>query len=80
MNIYLISQEINNDYDTYDSAVVTAKTAAKAKQIHPGGKREINEWDRYGSWAYEPAQVKAKLIGVSKQTKEGIILASFNAG
>ena len=35
MNIYLISQDINNGYDTYDSAVVAARTPKDAREIHP---------------------------------------------
>lgn len=35
MNLYLISQDKNNDYDTYDSAVVAAKSPQDAKEIHP---------------------------------------------
>ena len=35
MNLYLISQNHNNDYDTYDSAVVVAESAESAKRMHP---------------------------------------------
>lgn len=35
MNLYLISQDINNGYDRYDSAVVAAKNALDARRIHP---------------------------------------------
>ena len=35
MNLYLISQEINNGYDTYDSAIVAAKSPKDAIEIHP---------------------------------------------
>lgn len=37
MKLYLISQKVNNDYDTYDSAVVVAKDEEEAKKIHPDG-------------------------------------------
>lgn len=46
MNLYLISQEINLDYDTYDSArnawiqiskVVAAESSEEARDIHPRG-------------------------------------------
>ena len=33
MNIYLISQETNKGYDTYDSAVVFAESEEEAMQI-----------------------------------------------
>jgi hypothetical protein len=35
MNLYLISQDVNNGYDTYDSAVVAAKSGNDARTINP---------------------------------------------
>lgn len=35
IKLYLISQDKNNDYDTYDSAVVAARNEIEAAQIHP---------------------------------------------
>lgn len=35
MNLYLISQTINEGYDTYDSAVVAAESEDEARKIHP---------------------------------------------
>lgn len=35
MNLYLIWQNVNRGYDTYDSAVVVAKNEEEAKLIHP---------------------------------------------
>jgi hypothetical protein len=35
MNLYRISQQINNDYDTYDSAVVCAENEEEARRTHP---------------------------------------------
>jgi len=35
MNIYLISQNVNDGYDTYDSAVVIAPDEDSARRIHP---------------------------------------------
>jgi hypothetical protein len=37
MRLWLISQSRNNDYDTFDSAVVAAETEAEARLIHPRG-------------------------------------------
>jgi hypothetical protein len=37
MNLYLISQNVNNDYDTYDAAVVAANSEDEARLIHPCG-------------------------------------------
>ena len=35
MKIFKISQAINDDYDTYDSAVVCAENEEDARHIHP---------------------------------------------
>lgn len=35
MNLYLLSQEINNGYDSYDSFVVAAESEEEARKIHP---------------------------------------------
>lgn len=75
MKLYLISQDVNNGYDTFDSAVVAAKTEEDARKIEIGMVSEyFSEWCK-------PEHVKVKLIGeASSGIPEGIILASFNAG
>jgi hypothetical protein len=79
MNLYLIEQEANNAYDTYDSAVVAADTEEEARNIHPGGK-----WPQAGSrnWTWTgPENVKVRLIGIAASDVErGVVCASFNAG
>lgn len=35
MKIYKISQNVNNEYDTYDSMVVCAENEEEAKRTHP---------------------------------------------
>ena len=76
MNMYLITQDVNNDYDTYDSAVVVAKDAQAARNIKVG----VVDFDGvYSEWA-SPDNVKAKLIGTTTRKRSGIILKSFNAG
>lgn len=80
MNIYLISQTVNDDYDTYDSAVVCAESSDAARLIHPHPTGcSVENYDS-GDWAY-PADVSVKCIGVAKlDTPEGVICSSFNAG
>lgn len=76
MKLWIISQGENNDYDTYDSAVVAAETREEAKNIYPGR----GDWYR-GNWASSPAGVIAECIGDALDgTPTGVILASFNAG
>jgi len=36
MNIYKLEQSQNNDYDTYDSAIVAAPNEASARLMVPG--------------------------------------------
>ena len=47
MNLYLISQDVNDGYDTYDSAVVVAKSEQDARDIHPS---EFVTHISNGSW------------------------------
>ena len=84
MNIYLISQNVNTGYDTFDSAVVTANTEEEARIIKPSWDSQIEPWDgknnEYGSWC-DAKDVKVKLIGKSDIISEPkIICSSFNAG
>lgn len=45
MRIFKISQDVNNDYDTYDSAVVVAENGEEAKRIHPSSDDEKTYYD-----------------------------------
>lgn len=86
MNLYLISQTANNDYDTYDAAVVCAPDEATAKMINPSDSMKPTPEGsgmrdgQYGSWTQQN-NVKVEFIGMAhKELKQGVILASFNAG
>lgn len=84
MNLYLISQETNNDYDTFDSAVVCAPDELAARNMHPSGECEsATECEleiRRGSWC-APEHVMVQYLGkATKGLKQGVVLASFNAG
>lgn len=84
MNLYLISQDENNDYDTFDSAVVAAKSTKEAQNMYPrtGKPMTEDEWKNpYLGWVKSPEQVKVTYLGVAgKKVKRGVICASFNAG
>ncbi len=89
LKLYLISQEQNRGYDTYDSAVVAAYSEDEATLIHPGEglfdeneQIECNRWDKgFVSWANHPSQVTADLIGDAIDCEpNSVICASFNAG
>lgn len=90
MNLYLLRQDENNNYDSFDSAIIAAESEEEAKLFHPSGSRwdqESPEWDsgKPDNWKYEwassPDNVEVLLIGTAVEgTKAGVILASYNAG
>ena len=72
MNLYLISQTVNDDYDTYSEAGVAAETEAEARSIHPKGDKRLppgpeidpdDVWYDYRDWVQDPKDVKVRLIG-----------------
>ena len=77
--LYLISQDENIGYDTYDSAIVCAKSEEDAKHITPSGTGFKDQWS--GTWCSSPEQVEVTCLGVAKPSLEiGVVLSSFNAG
>lgn len=66
MNLYLVSQTENNDYDTFDSFVCCAATVDGA-------------YTR--DWAGDPARVSVELIGRAEDDlAPGVVVGSYNAG
>lgn len=87
MNIYKISQTVNNNWDTFDGAVVVASNEDEASRIFPiintnGVVEYLDEttWSVSEVWTTNPEDVKVELIGTTKLTKPQVILSSFNAG
>ena len=81
MNIYLLTQDVNVDWDTYDSAIVCAESEAEAVKFHPDGTFFDSMWLATCDWTKTSSDVKCKKIGVAdKSIEKGVILASFNAG
>jgi len=87
MNLYLISQDENNDWDTFDSAVVCAESEEAAMNIHPDGRSELLDKGGWGegwvgrTWCERPDQVTVKRIGIAEPgIAAGVVCASFNAG
>ena len=85
MNIYLVTQDINRDYDTYDSFVVVASDEIVARHTHPS-PFAYDHWFvdeesvHIADWA-SPIDVNVKLIGTTdKYNETTIICSSFNAG
>lgn len=77
MKLFLLVQDDNRGYDTYDSVVVAAESEALAREITPS-----SDYCKWGStWADAPDNVSVQYLGEAyERTTPGIILASFNAG
>ena len=88
MNLYLITQDQNHGYDTYDSAVVVAPDEETARRINPNSNNPKgclmtdDDWGRpYSCWCNSPERVSVHLVGKAKDGQPlGVVLASFNAG
>lgn len=81
--LYLISQDVNSDYDTYSSAVVVASSEDKARLVHPDGCGEKKWWlanMRWSSWAL-PSQVNVEYLADYYGPLEcgSVVCASFHA-
>lgn len=81
MKLYLITQNQNNDCDTYDSAVVAAPDEETARQMHPETGEPVENWHEIiSSWCNGQEYVTARYIGeATDDIKQGVICASFNA-
>lgn len=82
MKIFKIWQTVNNDYDTYDSAVVIAENEDDAKKIHPQNIDGFvsEKAHPFSSWCGSK-DVHVEYIGEAKEGLErSIVCASFNAG
>ena len=87
MNIYKISQNENNDYDTFDSMVVIAKDENEARIMCPSF--DSSDYIKYdftsgfgnSEWASKLENVTVEYIGKAKKNEVArIVLASYNAG
>jgi len=80
MKLYHISQSSETGYDTFDSAVVAAKSPKAASLMHPHDGADIRS-KKSDDWTNDPEKVTVKHIGYAQQSvKAGVICSSFNAG
>lgn len=88
MNLYKISQDVNNNWDTYDSAVVVAENEDEARKIIPDQIGVPDKWDiRFinRQWT-KPENVKVEFLGkvdgdyLNNLGSETTVVSSFNAG
>lgn len=85
MKLYKISQDENNEYDTFDSAVVCAESEQEARSISPQclwGHSPINKWiEDDNTWCSSPDKVQVMYLGEAViGMRSQVICASFNAG
>ena len=75
MNLYLLSQNSNDDFDSYNFCVVCAKDEEDAKTISPdNGVFEENK--NYGLWVKTKDLIFCEKIGkASIHLKRGVIVA-----
>lgn len=81
LKLFKIFQTVNNNYDTYDSAIVCAENEDEARKINPDGQGQTHEEpERFSSWC-GLKDVQIQYIGeADKSIEKGVIIASFNAG
>jgi hypothetical protein len=87
MKLWLIWQNKNSEYDSYDSAVVAAETEEAARMMHPGRFSSENydkPWDGqdegWSSWC-AAKDVNVEYLGEAKEGQMAdVIVSSFNAG
>lgn len=85
MNIYKVSQAVNNYYDSFDSMVVVADSEEDARWMRPDGtswddKSCQNDYWAIIDWTW-PEDCTVELIGEALPgMRPGVVLASFNAG
>ena len=93
LNLYLLTQYENDNYDTYDSCVVAAYNKEEAVKIHPYKEYYENyiycpelddEYELWNSrtWVSSPDKVTCELIGIATKgiAPNSVICSSFNAG
>lgn len=81
MKLFRIFQTVNNDYDTYDSAVVCAPDEETARRMCPfsGEVQAADSWSKH-TWAPFDC-VKAEYLGEAREGMPvGLVTSSFNAG
>lgn len=82
MKLFLLSQEQNAGYDTYDSAVVAAPDEDTARQIDPRTGKPVENWNKkYRTWCSGPEHVVVAYLGeAAAGIEQGVVCASYNAG
>lgn len=91
MNLYLLTQNSQEDRYAYRSCIVAASDSAKARKIHPSGNRhwdgvmwkdprfqEETPEEETPDWASNPRKVRVRLVGVAVEgVQTGVLCASM---
>ena len=81
MNLYLLKQNTNTGYDTFDACIVAAQSEQEAKQITPINETFGQTGGSAVGWCDSVDKVHCTYIGSATfGTPKGVILASFNSG
>ncbi len=80
MNVYRVSQTINNGYDTYDSCIVFAESEEDARS----NNLQFDDEDWQNDWVKESQKDKLEIellweLIPGSERDTGVILSSFNA-
>lgn len=84
LSLYLVSQNKNKNYDTYDSFVIACEDKDVARHTNPDNGAAMTEEDwasHFSTWCSSPRHVKVTYLGTADPSvKRGIVCKSFNAG
>lgn len=84
MKLYIISQDANTGFETYDAAVVCAPDELTARNMNPrtGEPMTDAQWkENHSTWCSSVEQVKVQYLGVAEEgVTTRLVIASFNAG
>jgi len=84
MKLFLISQNQNNEFNTYDSAVVAAPDEETAKWMNPINGKPIDDWGlgkKYYHWCNGPEYVTVRYLGEAVgDVEQGVVCASYIGG
>lgn len=83
LKLYLLSQTVNTEWDTYDSCVVACEDPAAAKKIHPSTYKTGEWWNDHScwDWTHDFDSITCEYLGDAVDGIEpGVICSSFNAG
>jgi hypothetical protein len=81
MKLFLITQEENKDWDTYQGAIVCADDDVEARNMNPSSGEPMDWSDRRYDWCSTPEAVTVKYIGEpAAGLEKGVILSDYKAG